>query len=261
MRRKALLFATLGALLLPQAAGAALFDDEEARARIEQLRREQATRIDKLEARLDAKLEGAVGGSLQLSNQVEALRQELSQIRGQLEVLNFEVEQSKKRQKDFYVDLDNRLRKLEEAAARPAPVAAPAAAAVPPPPDPAAEAKAYEAALNLFKAAKYNEAIAAYEAFIRNYPLGTYAPGALYWKGQSHYQLRDCQKALQAFRQLALIWPTDAKAPEALLGAALCEQETGDAKGARVTLGTIVARYPNSPAAATARERLKPRKK
>ncbi|GAB4171214.1 MAG: tol-pal system protein YbgF [Rhodocyclaceae bacterium] len=251
VRSRALLAVALGALLLPQPASAALFDDEEARARIEQLRREQAARIDKLEARLEA----SAGGSLELSNQLEALRQELARIRGQIEVLNFEVEQSKKRQKDFYVDLDNRVRRLEQTPVKVEPAPAPAL------PDPAAEAKAYEAALNLFKAAKYNEAIPAFEAFMRAYPLGSYAPGALYWKAQAHYQLRDCPKALDAFRKLALIWPNDAKAPEALLGAALCEQETGDLKGARVTLGAIVSRYPNSPAAASARERLKPRKK
>lgn len=257
-RARILASAVLVAVLLPQAAYAGLFDDEEARARIEQLRRDQAAQADqigKLRTALQAKQETAASAQLELANQLEALRQEVAKLRGQIEVLNYEIEQSRKRQKDFYVDLDNRVRKLETAPVREE------VAATPPAPDPAAEAKAYETALNLFKAARYSEAIAAFDAFVRSHPLGTFAPGALYWKAQSHYQLRDCQKALEAFRKVVLIWPNDAKAPDALLGAASCEQELGDAKGARATLASLISRYPTSPAANTARDRLKPRKK
>ncbi len=253
-RTRILLAGALVAVLLPQAALAGLFDDEEARARIEQLRRDQAAQAEQI-GKLQAKQETAASAQLELANQLEALRQEVAKLRGQIEVLNYEIEQARKRQKDFYVDLDNRVRKLETAPAKEE------TAAAPPAPDPAAEAKAYEMALNLFKAAKYNEAIAAFDTFVRNYPLGTFAPGALYWKAQSHYQLRDCQKALEAFRKVMLTWPNDAKAPDAALGAASCEQELGDAKGARATLASLISRYPNSPAANTARERLKPRKK
>jgi hypothetical protein len=114
-------------------AQAALFDDEEARKRIEALRTEVNARMDKLEA--------ASRGQIELANQIEALKQEVAKLRGQIEVLTNEIESTQKRQKDFYVDLDNRLRKLEAPPAETKPAEAKPAS------DPAAETRDYEAAL------------------------------------------------------------------------------------------------------------------
>ncbi|MBN9133485.1 MAG: tol-pal system protein YbgF [Nitrosospira multiformis] len=51
---------------------------------------------------------------LELHNQIESLRLDLNRLRGQIEVLVNENELAQKRQRDFYVDLDNRLRRLEQ---------------------------------------------------------------------------------------------------------------------------------------------------
>ena len=72
--RAALLLALAAAL--PARAG--LFDDDEARARVDQLRRELTARIDKNEA--------AQHGQIDLANQIEALRQEMARLRGENEV-------------------------------------------------------------------------------------------------------------------------------------------------------------------------------
>lgn len=53
-------------------------------------------------------------GVVQLLNQVEALNGEMSRLRGQLEVLNNEITNAQKRQRDMYVDLDTRLRRIEQ---------------------------------------------------------------------------------------------------------------------------------------------------
>ncbi len=238
---------TLAALLLVVAlpARSALFDDEEARKRVEALRVEVSARMDKLEA--------ASRGQIELANQIEALKAEVAKLRGQLEVLTNEIESTQKRQKDFYVDLDNRLRKLEAqvgAEAKPAD-AKPAV-------DPAAETRDYEAALNLFKAGKHKEALAAFLAFIKTYPASPFLPSAHYWAGSAHYQLGEYKKAVELFGKLAATWPDDAKAPDALLGEANCLQESGDAKGARKALEALVAKYPASAAAAVAKQRLAP---
>lgn len=224
-------------------AQAALFDDEEARKRIEQLRTEVNARMEKLEA--------ASRGQIDLANQIEALKAEVAKLRGQVEVLTNEIESTQKRQKDFYVDLDNRLRKLEpQASAEGRPADAKPAA------DPAAETRDYEAALNLFKSGKHKDALAAFLAFIKAYPASAFLPSAHYWAGSSHYQRGEYKKAIELFAKLAATWPDDAKAPDALLGQANCQQESGDAKGARVTLETLVAKYPASAAAAVAKQRL-----
>lgn len=238
----------LAALLLVAVlpAQAALFDDEEARKRIEQLRTEVNARMDKLEA--------ASRGQIDLANQIEALKAEVAKLRGQVEVLSNEVESTQKRQKDFYIDLDNRLRKLEpQAGAEGKP------ADVKPAVDPAAESRDYEAALNLFKAGKHKDALGAFLAFIKAYPASPFLPSAHYWAGSAHYQLGEYKKAMELFAKLAASWPDDAKAPDALLGQANCQQESGDAKGAKKSLETLVAKYPDSAAATAARQRLAPR--
>jgi tol-pal system protein YbgF len=53
-------------------------------------------------------------GIVQLLNQVEALNGELSRLRGQIEVLTNDISNAQKRQRDMYVDLDTRLRRIEQ---------------------------------------------------------------------------------------------------------------------------------------------------
>jgi tol-pal system protein YbgF len=55
-------------------------------------------------------------GIVQLMNQVESLQAEISKLRGQLEVLSNGLENALKRQRDMYLDLDTRLRRIEQQA-------------------------------------------------------------------------------------------------------------------------------------------------
>ena len=123
--------------------------------------------------------------------------------------------------------------------------------------DPAAEAREYEAALNLFKGNKIKEAANAFDNFAKTYPDSTLTPNAYYWLGNAHHAQRDCKKAIEAHRVVIGKWPQHAKAPDSLIGIASCQQELGDAKGARTSLETVLSKYPDSPAASTARQRLK----
>jgi len=246
-------FALLLAVAGLQQAHAGLFDDEEARRR-----------VDDLSIKTNERLDSGARAQLELANQIQSLREENARLRGQLETLGYELESAKKRQQDFYIDLDSRLRKLEtQAAPPPAPEGsaggAPQAATPPTPPaaDPAAETREYEAALNLFKAGKVKEAATAFDAFTKSHSGSALAPSAQYWLGNAHYALRDCKKAIDAQRLLLATWPESPKAPDALINIATCQQELGDAKGAKTSLEAVLIKYPNSPAAATAKTRLK----
>lgn len=249
--------ALLAAFSVAGPAHAGLFDDDEARRQIADFKAQTTERLDTTSR-----------AQIELSNQIEAMRAELAKLRGQAEVLTYELEAAQKRQKDFYIDLDTRLRKVEgpaapgaatppagEAAAAadnaPAPAPAPAKA------DPALESKEYEAALNHFKAGKYKEAAVALEAFVKAHPGSTLAPSAQYWLGNSHFALRDCKKAIEVQNTLVAKWPESPKAADALLNVATCQQELGDAKAAKKSLETLVAKYPSTPAADSARQRLK----
>lgn len=234
---------------LPARAG--LFDDDEARTRLETLRKE----VNEHFTQVDTASTTTTHNQIELSNQIEQLKTDLAKLRGQIEVLNYEMEGAQKRQKDFYIDLDGRLRKLENTTANEA--ATGSAASEVAPADPAAEMRDYETALTYFKSVRYKEALVAFESFIKNNPKSGMLPSAHFWEASAHYQLHAYDKAAELFGKLAATWPADAKAPDALLGLASSQQEAGDAKAAKKTLEQLVARYPNSSAAQTAKQRLK----
>lgn len=251
--RLAMLLALFGA----QQAQGALFDDEEARRQIRDL-----------SIRSNERLETLSKAQFELVNQIQALREENARLRGQVETLNYELESAKKRQQDFYIDLDGRVRKIETQPPPPpppppeakAPVETTPPAADPAPRsagDPAAESREYETALNFFKANKIKEAAIAFETFVREHPDATLTPNAQYWLGNAHYALRDCKKSIDAHRVVISRWPQHPKAPDSLIGIATCQQELGDARGVKTTLETVLIRYPDSSAAATAKQRLK----
>jgi tol-pal system protein YbgF len=242
----ALLLATFGV----QQAHAGLFDDEEARRQVKELT-----------VKTNERLDTTAKAQFELANQIQALREESARLRGQVETLSYELESAKKRQQDFYVDLDGRLRKFEtqpQAESNP-----PEDGKAPPEPakhaaaDPAAESRDYEAALNLFKTNKIKEAAAAFDAFTRTHPDSALAPSAQYWLGNAHYAAHDCKKAIDAQKVVLAKWPSHPKAPDAMINIATCQQELGDAKGAKGTLETVLIKYPDSPAASTAKQRLK----
>lgn len=235
----------LGPLLLAAAlnspVSAGVFDDDEARNRIEALRGE----VTELAKRADT----ISRNQMDFANQFEAIKADIAKLRGQIEVLTYELEAAQKRQKDFYVDLDGRLRKLEQ----------PPADAKPdvPKADPAQETRDYEAALAGLKAAKFKEAAAAFLAFIKTYPNSSLAASAHYWGGYAHAQARDHAAAAELFGKFAATWPNDDRAPAALESRVVSLEALKDWKGVRITLEQLAERYPNSEAGKKAKLRLK----
>lgn len=227
--------------LAPLAAQAQLFSDDEARRAIIQLRE----RLANLESQVNAKMDKT--GTLDLHNQNEALRQEIARVRGQVEVLSNELANAQKRQNDFYVDLDNRLRKLE-----PQKITVDGQEMT----VGQAEQRAYEAALAYFREGDYRNAAAAFYDFTRRYPQSQLVPAAQYWLGNTYYAQRDYTNAIAAHQVVLDKFPNDSRAPEALLNIASCHIELKNRDAARTALETLVSRYPDSPAATTARERL-----
>jgi len=218
------------------AAQAGLFDDAEARRQIAALRQGLANRR-----------EAASRGHRELANQNEQLRAEVARLRGQLEVLMHEVESLKQRQRDFYVDLDARVRQLETP---PASTTEGAGA------DPSAASAEFESALGLLKDGKHREALVALENFIGKYPEDPNVPGAHFWAGNAALQIKEVAAATTHFNTVLGKWPNDAVAPDAMLGVANSQQAMGDAKNAQRTLQSLIERYPSSNAAQAAKQRL-----
>ena len=276
-----LLLAAVLQLAIHTPARGALFDDTEARRQVAAERK----RVDELSARvtsqseqLDAiagrigKVEEGLGKNqavLDLFREIENLKVEVAKMRGQMEVLANGIETSQKRQQDFYVDLDTRLRRLE---APPVPAAGGAtpsmgdAAAAGGKPGPGgglpagatstAETRAYEAAQNLRRIGNYQGAIVAFQSFIKQYPKSPLASSAQYWIGDSYFNLRDFRLAISSQRLLLASYPDSPKVPDALLNIASSQAELGETVAARKTMDEIVAKHPGSDAADKAKRRL-----
>jgi tol-pal system protein YbgF len=270
---RGVLMRAVAALILAIAAPvyAGMFDDDVARKQIA----EQARRVDDLKAQTETissrigKMEESLRSQsmLEVLNQIESLRREIQTLRGQVEVVNNGVESSAKRQRDMYVDLDTRMRRLEQGpggAAAPPP--GPAEGAAPPPAAAAApaavagasadEARMYEAAQQQRRIGNYQGAITSFQSFLGQYPRSPLAHRAQYWIGDSYFNLRDYKNAIASQQKLIAAFPDSASAPDAMLNIASSQAELGDGVSARRTMDTLVARYPGSEAADKARRRM-----
>jgi len=262
---------------------AALFDDEEARRQVAVERKRvdelsarastQAQQLDAIVVRLGG-IEESVGknqGLLDLFREIETLKVELAKMRGQMEVLSNGIETAQKRQKDFYVDLDTRLRRLEgpsvgtgpsapaltgSASAAAGTVSGASVTTTAGAQASSAESRAYEAAQNLRRIGNYQGAIVAFQNFLKQYPTSSLAPNAQYWIGDSYFNMRDFRLAIASQRTGLTKYPDSAKVPDALLNIAGSQAELGETVAARKTMEEIVAKYPASNAADKARRRI-----
>ncbi|MGH8664333.1 MAG: tol-pal system protein YbgF [Burkholderiales bacterium] len=274
--------AIFGLTLVPLSSNAALFGDDEARNAIAVERKRvdevsaqvaaQRQQLDAINTRL-GKIEEATGKNqpvLDLFREIEGLKQELARMRGQMEVLNNGIEQAQKRQQDFYVDLDTRLRRLESASAPaamggipsgPGDMTAGGKPGTAPPATAAgtsgsAETRAYEAAQNLRRIGNYQGAIVAFQNFLKQHPKSPLAPSAQYWIGDSYFNMRDFRLAISSQRLLLASYPDSSKVPDALLNVASSQAELGETAAARKTMDELVAKHPGSDAAEKARRRM-----
>jgi len=221
-------------VILPMQANAGLFDDDEARKAILDIR-----------ARIDAKADKS--SVLELASQNEALRQEVAKLRGQVEMLANEVANSQRRQKDFYVELDSRTRKLE-----PQQVVIDDKEVIVEP----MEQQAYDTAVAQFKAGSYKPATVSFSEFLRRYPKSGYAASAQFLLGSSYYALRDYRNAISAQLVVVKQHANSPKAADAMLNIASSYTELKDKINAKKMLDKLVAQYPDSEAAKTAKQRL-----
>lgn len=226
---------------LPMTAHASLFNDDEARKAILDLR----SRIDSLQKEMGDKSDKS--GMLNLSDQNDQLRREIAGLRGQIEVLSHELSNAQQRQKDFYIDLDSRLRKLE-----PQQVTIDSKETT----VDLNEQKAYDAAMSLFKDGDYKGAGAAFSDFLKRYPQSGYAPSAQYWTGNALYAQGNYKGAIKAQQTLTEKYPGSPKIADAMLSIGSAYIELKKKPEAKKTLDALIAKYPESQAAQTARKKL-----
>ena len=231
-------------------ASAALFEDDEARRAILDLRqrteaqRLNADRIAEEQRQETTQLRRAM---LELQGQIEALRGEIARLNGQNEQVLRDLADVQRRQKDIAQGVDERLRKVE-----PSKVSVDGREFIADP----TEARDFEAALAIFRKGEFPSAQAAFADFIKRYPQSGFRSTALFWLGNAQYANRDYRGAITNFRALLAAAPDHPRAPEAVLSIANCQIELKDNAAARRTLDELVKAYPQSEAASAAKERL-----
>ncbi|MFA6061219.1 MAG: tol-pal system protein YbgF [Gallionella sp.] len=254
--------------VLPAQAG--LFSDDDARKQIQQVE----ARVLKLEAqearllKLEEQDQRQTQSIFDLQGQIDGLNGELRKLRGQNEELAHGLQDAGKREKDFYVDLDTRLRHFESAEA----AAVAKAAEVPAVPnsteapasdmagDFAVENRAIEAAYGSFKAGNHAEAVKGLQDFIKKYPASVHLPNANYWLANAQFALNDFKSALATYHLIINAGLSAAKEPDALLNLARCQHELKAVLAESKTLKQLIAKYPDSAAAAKAKKLLTPAK-
>lgn len=242
-------------------AQAGLFADDDARKKIQQLE----TRLLKLDGLINQQTKSM----LDLQGQIDGMNGEIRQLRGQNEELAHGLQDAEKRSKDFYIDLDARLRHFEsaEAEAEKAAKEAPAdnanstsATAPLDPPDPSVENRAFEHAYALLKGDSHANAAKAFQEFISKYPGSVHVPNAKFWLGHTLYKLNNFRGSMEVHKELLDTFPGAPKAPEAMLNIASCQRKLKLVLGAKKTLKELVAKYPDSEAAAEAKKLLSAKK-
>jgi tol-pal system protein YbgF len=227
-----------------------------------------ALRMTDMEARL-IRIERVIENQslVQLATDLDRLRAEAAALRGELETLRFESENSDSRQRELYVDIDRRLQSLEtepRAFTPPASAAQEPSFGAPSEPPPAAVAarpagsdqQNYDAAFALLQARKYPEAQTAFETFLAQFPTSPRADNAVYWLAETHYVRGQYNDALPVFRRVLEQHPQSAKVPDALLKVGYCQIELGDRAAARTSLQEVMRQFPDTTAARLASQRL-----
>jgi tol-pal system protein YbgF len=244
--------AILAALCLAASAvaSAALFEDDEARRAILDLRQRIEAQRLAVERETEIQRQDSTQlrrSLLELQNQIEALRGEIARLHGQNEQLLRDLADVQRRQKDIAQGVDERLRKVE-----PSKVSVDGREFIADP----NEARGFEAALAIFRKGDFPAAQTAFTEFIKRYPQSGFRPTALFWLGNAQYANRDYKGAIGNFRALLAASPDHPRAAEAVLSIANCQIELKDTPGAKRTLDELVKAYPQSEAAVAAKERL-----
>ncbi|HXQ99915.1 MAG TPA: tol-pal system protein YbgF [Pseudomonas sp.] len=212
----------------------------------------------------------------QLFMQLQQMQDEISRLRGIVEVQQNDIQQMKQEALDRYKDLDSRIGAGGAPAApaannsasdggvnaggAPVAPAAGAAAQAPQtssePGDPAKEKLYYDAAFDLIKAKDFDKASQAFSAFLRKYPNSQYAGNAQYWLGEVNLAKGDLQGAGQAFAKVSQLYPKHAKVPDSLYKLADVERRLGHTDKVKGILQQVVAQYPGTSAAQLAQRDL-----
>lgn len=232
--------------LMTLSAQAALFEDEEARRAILDLRQRLEATSNALKAQSEdnAQLRRVL---VDLQGQIDLMRADLNKSRGAQEQLTRDLSEVQLRQRDAQTGLEERLRKFEPLTVKLDGEEFQVEQA---------EKRDFDAAMEVFRKGDFAAAQTSLQRFVQRYPQTGYLPSALFWLGNASYANKDYKASLAQFRQMLTQAPAHARVPEAMLAVSNVQVELKDTKAARKTLEDLIKAHPQSDAAQAAKERL-----
>lgn len=210
-----------------------------------------------------APITGTDSGSLML--RVQQLESDVRRLNGLLEEATQALRLLEAQSLERYVDLDRRLAsgvavELDETAGSESMLSTNAASETS-----AAgravevqegEEAAYRSAYELVREREFDDAVAAFTAFLADFPFGRYAPNAHYWLGELYLVLDppDPELARQNFKLLLDQYPADPKVPDALYKLGRVQFIKGNRQRSKEYLDEVIREYPSHAAAQLARQ-------
>lgn len=197
----------------------------------------------------------------QLQQQASDNQRDIDSLRGQIQESQYQLNQVVERQKQLYEQIDSLGQGGGQSASAPAASAAAgagsAAASSAAPVSKGDENSDYNAAVSLaLEKKQYDQAIPAFQSFVKQYPKSTYQPNANYWLGQLFYNQGKKDDAAYYFAVVVKNYPKSPKAPDAMYKVGIIMQEKGQADKAKAVFQQVVKQYPNSSAAKQAQKRI-----
>ena len=117
-------------------------------------------------------------------------------------------------------------------------------------------AESYRRAIVLVGSGRHAEARKIFQSVFDADPNGDLADNALFGIGESYFAAKDYTSAVRYYNRVVSDYPTQNKAPDAMFKIALAQERTGDLALARRTLQQVIASWPYSSSASSAKAEL-----
>ncbi|CND98672.1 cell division protein CpoB [Yersinia nurmii] len=207
----------------------------------------------------------------QLQQQLSDSQRDIDSLRGQIQENQYQLNQIVERQKQIYQQMDSLGGQGAQNSAPAAAGASTESAATGGGSDSAAGAAAntaapvssgdensdYNTAVSLaLEKKQYDQAIVAFQNFVKQYPKSTYQPNANYWLGQLYYNKGKKDDAAYYYAVVVKNYPKSPKSADAMYKVGVIMQEKGQGDKAKAVYQQVIKQFPNTDTAKQAQKRL-----
>lgn len=116
--------------------------------------------------------------------------------------------------------------------------------------------KAYSVAYQIFQEGLYAKARTEFQNFLASYPDSEYSDNAQFWIGECYFFEQKYESAILEYEKVTKNYPNGNKVPYALLKQGLSFLKLGDKTSAKLLLQEVIKNYPNTSQARIARSNL-----